>query len=760
MSDMLVKCVTDAQNGDIDAFAKLYSRTLKSSYFLALKLTADDEKAVEITKKAYATAFCTIENLKKPEAFEIWIKQTVANAYKATQNFNFGDADATVAAQPPEFLPEYVFGDGVLARRLEQAVALLPAVQRAAVVLFYNNGMPVIALSRYLGVSESTAGALLMKARRTLMEALGSPQGALSSEKLPVLTRVFMRSASEINIAPAAVKEIFIYASSEYDKQLASSASEPESDKEPKLPATVTAYAPEAEAAPDVKPAPEPEQEPVSEPEPEPVKEEEIVPEPAPPAPEIKPEPEKPAENDLSFFDREPAKVAQELIGSLSSDSDNEGRDAIEEIKNSIAIETPQDESNGISFEGYQGISSLTKPADDSSDKPKSSKAKVIIIAAVAVLIVAVVIALVLALGNRNDNGETVPGETTTQSAQGVTSAEYVWTPGGFEKYSDIQYFNEYACKVKSASTGLYGLMDYRGKILLEPTYADFTRCSNGKDYTGKNSYHYLVQIEAAEGSPKYELTFTDSAVNISTTAHTQHASDTDVLDSNDYDERDRYFEGYAAARKDGKWGYVSKDKDKKVIPFEYEAVNNLSTAESACADYCRAVNGGLAAVKKNGIMGIIDLKNNEVVPFEYSNILQGSNGVFIACKAGTWGIITVGDAITGFDGIGGETTTLTPEQLDGAEIFVGTYIITAEDGVNVRSNAGASYDKLGELPKDTVVVTSVKKTADNGKSWVCIDFEGGTGWISMTYLKKAPAGATASAVTTTAPPANALTNA
>ena len=72
MSENIIQYVAAAANGDTDAMAKLYSRTLKASYFLASTLTDDSAAALEITKKAYAKAFCTIDKLKKPEAFSVY----------------------------------------------------------------------------------------------------------------------------------------------------------------------------------------------------------------------------------------------------------------------------------------------------------------------------------------------------------------------------------------------------------------------------------------------------------------------------------------------------------------------------------------------------------------------------------------------------------------------------------------------------------------------------------------------------------------
>ena len=111
MSENIIQYVVAAGNGDTDAMAKLYSKTLKASYFLASTLCGDKQEAAEITKKAYARAFCNIDKLKKPEAFEIWMKQNVAAAYRETRKFVFSDADAGAVENSSEFLPEAVLSD-------------------------------------------------------------------------------------------------------------------------------------------------------------------------------------------------------------------------------------------------------------------------------------------------------------------------------------------------------------------------------------------------------------------------------------------------------------------------------------------------------------------------------------------------------------------------------------------------------------------------------------------------------------------------
>ena len=93
MSENIVQLVTAAAGGDSDAAAKFYAKTLKTSYYLAYALANDESKTVEITKTAYANSFASFDKLLIPEAYEIWLKQNIATAYKDITEFSFADAE-------------------------------------------------------------------------------------------------------------------------------------------------------------------------------------------------------------------------------------------------------------------------------------------------------------------------------------------------------------------------------------------------------------------------------------------------------------------------------------------------------------------------------------------------------------------------------------------------------------------------------------------------------------------------------------------
>ena len=137
--------------------------------------------------------------------------------------------------------------------------------------------------------------------------------------------------------------------------------------------------------------------------------------------------------------------------------------------------------------------------------------------------------------------------------------------------------------------------------------------------------------------------------------------------------------------------------------------------------------------------MGIINLDNDVIVPFEFSNIMPGSNGVFIACKNGEWGVILTGEAKTTFKGVIITVETLPPEVTEAPEEeTLGKYKVVSDDGANVRKGVGSDYELLGELDNGDVVIGYSTKKADNGNKWLQIKYNGEYGWVAMNMLEPA----------------------
>lgn len=693
MSENLTQYVVAAQNGDTDAMAKLYSRTLKASYFLAETLASENESAIELTEKAYAKAFCSIDKLKRPEAFEIWMKQNVAAVYKEGKTFEFDSAEAESSEFKSEFLPEDVFEDEKKSEMVLKAISMLTPELRTAMVLHYNNGMPVAALAKFLGLSENAAVAVLKKAIDEILSYAGVEEVNESAGSMPILTKIFQRAASAVSIDNSAVRDIFIYAIDVFNS------SKP--------------AAPEAE---EVK---------------EEVKEEAPVAIPVP-------------DNVLSFKQ----KINEILSGESSSSAEEVKAEepAAEEESGEEDLDVPAFVSTAPSeeaeraveqFSSYEKKEPVQKPKKKISLPQLNIKLNPKLIAIICAALVVIII-IGVAVSKIGDGGTQTVDPNDSSSAISASTTGGDWRPGGFAECAEIVYLDENCAYFKSISTGKYGLLDYQGNVILQPHYDGFTRCGSGRDYSNRGSYHSLVMV----GELFYEFSVINGTVTISDTPHAPHSVEADYLGDTSYEERDRYFEGYAAARKDGKWGYVSQERDKKVIDYEFDAVNDLQASEAAACDYCRPVTGGYIAVKKGSMMGIIDLDGKTVVPYEYTNIMPGKDGVFIAQKGGTWGVILIGDAVTTFGGVNISIDSSTPsigaeESTTSSSTSRKTYKVVS-NGANVRDDAGASNKKIGELANgETVVGYDTKKAPDTGKYWVKIRLDGEYGWVAISNLEE-----------------------
>ncbi len=791
MNDNIIQYVIDACNGDTDAIAKLYSRTLKGSYFLASKLCDSEEEAADITRKAYAKAFCAIDKLKKPEAFEIWMKQMIASLYKESRKFVFADADGGAHEPDSDFLPEAILTNEADAEKVVAAIASLTPERRTAILLHYNNGMPVSVLAKFYGVSESTANAILSKARSEIVEKSGvkAPDYPELST-LPVLTRLFKKLADEVKIDNSVVRDMFIFVLEVFEEAKPAQAVEEveeetsvaeevvEETVEETVEAEETAEEPEAEAEETVE---ETAEESAQEPEAEVTAEAEEVTE-AEDIPEEKEETaeetvDKIEEEIVSFKDRissiigtdtdetEEEPVAEESAEEAAEETEEEipeaeesseepeaetqGDELLEAIKRSMdelndfaesdEVVDLDEDTGAISFSSYKKEEEPTpvEPAPVETDnaevkktetdkKPKLDKKVIIIAAAVAVIIIAVIAAVIGISSGKKDDGETTD-PTSSYSSNIATQWKEI---DALNAYGSIKYLNEeYAVFEKG---GKFGLLDNAGNVVLNADYEGFKMCSDGKDYKDEKDYHLL----AVSGGKAYEVKYENGVPVVTATVHNNHAINTTATPGSDkYVERDRYYEGYAAAQNaDGKWGYVAKDSDKLVVDYLYDAPNTKSYA----ADSCRGFDKGVVAVKKDGKMGIINM-DGTVVPFEYEEILQGEDGVYLAKKDGKWGHLLVGDEAIAFYAdykVVTEAPASSVPDSSAGEV-IGKY--TASDDINVRSKPRSDSDKLGTIDAGATVEVYEIRDSENKKDsnkFAKVEFNGQIGWVSMGLLE------------------------
>ena len=652
VNEDIVRYVNAASAGDTDAMAKLFSKTLKSSFYLAYRLCGNPTEAVEIVKNAYTRVFCTLSRLKKSEAFEIFMRQNIASVYKEGRTFTFGEAVADTPEGPLEFLSEDVYENDMKRAAVTDAVSDMSDELRSATVLHYYSGMPVTPLARYFGISESAVNSVLSKAKEIIFEKSGSEKpGVQKPGTLPVLNRIFKLEAESVSVNPADVRDIFSYVFEKY-----------------------SAF--------------------------------------------------KQVENT-----RNGAGSSGSAGGPAVPRSSGSGSDEPVGIDFDTFIDEPYAKKPVVKKGGF----SLDIVKDFISNFNLKRDYRKLIIPAAALLILILLIAGISKAAGKKSN-VSVDNTATEIVAEQVAAK---WVPGGFEDCSEITYLNENMACFKSVTTQKYGIMDYTGKILIQPRYdTEFRACGTGRDYSNMGKYHVVIKIDNTD----YYVSYSNGNAEIAG-VHQSHSFEDDTFPANvKYDERDRYFEGYAAAEKNGKWGYVDFE-GKKVIPYQYEAVNivdgGLNALNKYNSDYCRPVTGGLVAVKRDGLMGIVNLKNEVIAEFEYSVIMPGKDGIFIAKKDGTWGVITTGNAVNTFTGVNYLLDTSDDEISTEAGQGDKYYVVIGSGGINIRADADKDAQKIGELSTGSRIKGQGTKVAANGNAWLRIEFNGRYGYVAMNLVRE-----------------------
>ncbi|MEV0427708.1 RNA polymerase sigma factor SigM [Micromonospora sp. NPDC050495] len=169
--------------GDRDAFTELFHRHRDRLWAVALRTVGDREEAADALQDALLSAHRAAARFRGDSAVTTWLHRIVVNA--CLDRIRRRQTHATVP------LPDGVHGDGESGRHtggvepaapthdhdtalvVRQALAQLPAEQRAALVLVDVQGYPVAEVARILGVAEGTVKSRCARGRARLAGLLG-----------------------------------------------------------------------------------------------------------------------------------------------------------------------------------------------------------------------------------------------------------------------------------------------------------------------------------------------------------------------------------------------------------------------------------------------------------------------------------------------------------------------------------------------------------------------------------------------------------
>ncbi len=173
--------VGGARRGTRAAFAELVLRHRPLLVALCRRMLGDTGLAEDATQEAVLLALTHLDRLRRSGRFGPWLGGIGLHVCRAWLRYRARDAwsleallGGRVLPEPrdKQLAPEAAAEEADLALTVQLAVAELPAGQRAAVALFYLDGLTHAEVAATLGVETGAVKARLHKARRTLRRSL------------------------------------------------------------------------------------------------------------------------------------------------------------------------------------------------------------------------------------------------------------------------------------------------------------------------------------------------------------------------------------------------------------------------------------------------------------------------------------------------------------------------------------------------------------------------------------------------------------
>ncbi|WP_448207736.1 RNA polymerase sigma factor [Azospirillum sp. sgz302134] len=165
-----------AASGEAAAFEALATRHMRRAVALAQRLTGNPSDADEIAQEAFLRVWQQAGRWEPGRArFTTWLYRIVVNlAIDRQRKPVWQPLDE--AADLPDRSPDAVarIAERQTAELVERALLALPDRQRAAVVLFHQEGLSLRHAAEVMGVGEGAFESLLSRGRQALRAALAA----------------------------------------------------------------------------------------------------------------------------------------------------------------------------------------------------------------------------------------------------------------------------------------------------------------------------------------------------------------------------------------------------------------------------------------------------------------------------------------------------------------------------------------------------------------------------------------------------------
>ena len=176
-SDVPVSSADDAvrraQQGDVDAFERLYRAHAPAVHSLARRMLGDEGAAHEMVQDIFVRAWERLGSFRGESAFGTWLHRVGVNLILNQLRVSKRDVARFIDDEPEDGASAAAPASDVDERiDLDAAIVRLPAGARTAFVLHDIEGYTHDEIAQMLGLAPGTIRAQLWRARRQLMRYL------------------------------------------------------------------------------------------------------------------------------------------------------------------------------------------------------------------------------------------------------------------------------------------------------------------------------------------------------------------------------------------------------------------------------------------------------------------------------------------------------------------------------------------------------------------------------------------------------------
>jgi RNA polymerase sigma-70 factor (ECF subfamily) len=176
--------IEKVRSGDTDAFEALVSENQKKVYNLALKMTGNENDALDISQEAFIKAYTGLRNFRGESRFSVWlyrltynlsidfIRKNQRNQVSSLTYIDDSGDYADYEIPDISYEPESEIEKRELREAISKGIAELPDKHREILVMREITGMSYEDIAVTLGLSEGTVKSRLSRARQGLVVIL------------------------------------------------------------------------------------------------------------------------------------------------------------------------------------------------------------------------------------------------------------------------------------------------------------------------------------------------------------------------------------------------------------------------------------------------------------------------------------------------------------------------------------------------------------------------------------------------------------